>query len=421
MVTLLCAAYVMATLDRFVVVMLVPGVKASLGISDTQVSMLNGAAFAFFYAAALLVFGPLADRTNRRNLLLFGLTGWSLATVASGFAHTFPQLVTARIAVGICQAALTPTALSMVTDEAPQDLRGRAVAVVVSGGTFGAAAANMVGGGLMQVFTAHPVSPLGISMAPWQTVLVVCGLPGLLLAPLLLTIREPERQTVSAGPRFRILPHIGKNAGAFVPLLAACVCFLMAGYAQANWAPIVMIRNLHLPPAEVGLIIGGVALAGGAVSAGFGGWLSDRFVRHDPNGGRLKLLIMLLPISAAASLGITAVDYPVVVVGCFAVTAIAATMITVLAYTILPELVPSEGRGQIVATLGLVGTICGMGLAPTMVALITDHVLHDESRVPLSLVMVVAPALLLASAMAALALPRATALRKRIRVLTGEA
>ena len=86
MVALLCAAYVMATLDRFVVVMLVPGVKASLGISDTQVSMLNGAAFAFCYGAALVVFGPLADRTNRRNLLVFGLTGWSLATVASGFA-----------------------------------------------------------------------------------------------------------------------------------------------------------------------------------------------------------------------------------------------------------------------------------------------------------------------------------------------
>jgi MFS family permease len=423
MVALLCGVYAVAMLSRFVVFLLAPGMKASLGISDTQVSLLNGAAFAFFNAAALPVFGRLADRSNRRNLLLFGLIGWSLATVACGFAQTFAQIVAARIAVGIFQAALGPAAISIVADEAPQELRGRAIAIVVSGSTFGGAAANFLGGGLLQLFSAWPPAklPFGVVLAPWQSVLIVCGMPGLLLAPLLLAIREPPRQSAPAGTPFRLLPHLKNHRGAFLPLFAGCICFLMAGYAQANWVPVLLLRNLHMAPAAVGVTTGVIALAGGAVAAVLGGYLSDRFVRRDPAGGRLKLMLVLLPLMAAASTLIAAVDHPSLVIASFALTATVATMVTQLAYTILPELAPSAGRGQILAGFGLIGNICGMGLAPTAVALITDQILHDERRLPLSLALVAAPALLLAGVLVALALPRARSLREKVMALTGEA
>jgi MFS family permease len=423
MVALLCLVYIVAILDRFVMVMLVPGIKATFAISDTQISLLNGGAFALCNAGAVLVCGRLADTYNRRNLLMTGLVAWSLATIACGLAQTFSQLLGARIGLGVFQAILGPAALSMTADRAPPELRGRAIALVVAGGTIGGAVANFVGGGLLQLFTTQgpEAMPFGGVLEPWQLVLVVCGLPGLLLAPLLLTVADPPRHPMPAGVRFRVMPHLIENRGVFLPLFAACALFLMASYAQASWVAVVLLRNLQMPPGEVGLVLGLITLAAAGLAAVLGGNLSDWFVRRDPNGGRFQLLILLLPLMAAGSVPLIALQYPVLVVGSFASTALLGTMISASVVTILPELTPSEGRGQVLGVFGLVGIICGMGVGPTLVALVTDHVLHDEGRLPVSVVLVATPAFVVAAVLAGLAIPAARRLRDRLRALTAEA
>jgi MFS family permease len=421
LVALLCAVYTVALLDRFVIVLLVPGIKASLAISDTRISLLNGAAFGVCNAAALIACGPLADRFERRKLLMVGVAGWSLATVACGLSHTFGQLLAARIAVGVFQAIVAPGALSMAADAAPPQLRGRAMALVLCGGTLGGALANFVGGGLLQMFQGHAPAalPLVGALAPWQSVLIACGAPGLLLAPALLAVKEPAR-LAPAGAPFRFSAYLKAHRGVFALLLATIGCFMLAGYANANWGAVLLLRNLRMPPIQVGLTLGLVALFGAAVGAVLGGQLSDLFARRDPSRGRLKLLVVLLPLNAAACLPLAAVQHPAMVIGAFAVAAVFATMASSTAATIFSELTPSEGRGQVMALYGLVSNLCGMGAAPTLVALVTDQVFHDENKLPLSMVSVIAPALLLSAVFGALALRGAGALRAQLGRLETE-
>jgi predicted MFS family arabinose efflux permease len=133
---LLLAAWVMAMLDRMIIVLLVPGIQASMGISDTEISLVHGTAFALFYAIAGLPLGRLVDQTNRRNLIIAGVVGWSLGTIACGLADNFIQLVAGRIVVGVCQAMLAPASLSTVADFCAPEKRGRVTAILVSGSTL---------------------------------------------------------------------------------------------------------------------------------------------------------------------------------------------------------------------------------------------------------------------------------------------
>jgi MFS family permease len=407
----LCAVFVMAMLDRFIIGLLIPSIKAAFSVTDTRVSLLNGAAYGFSNAAALLAFGPLADRFNRRNLLLMALVVWSLATVASGFAETFGQLLAARIAVGASMAALGPAIFSMMADRYPPQIRGRAVTLVVSGGTVGAALSNFIGGALLQLFLAHPNLAVSLGRSPWQLVMIFCGVPGFMIAPFLLAVPEPPRQPSPGGEKMRLAPYVLKHRGVFFPLVAACGLFLLAGYAQAGWVPTLLLRCAHMRPVDVGLALGLTTVVGAGLVAAFGGSLSDRLMRRDP-GGRVKLLAILLPINFAASFCLLATQQPALLLAGFAVAATAATMLSGLAATILPELAPSQGRGQITAAFELIAIICGMGLAPTLVALVTDQVLHNEAALPLSVVIVSTPCFLAAAALAWFALPRVRAFAK---------
>jgi MFS family permease len=412
MAGLLAAVNVMALLDRLILALLIPGIKASLLISDTQISLIHGAAFGLCYGVAGLAFGRLVDRLNRRNLLIIGLVGWSLATVACGLAQSFPQLIAARVAVGVFQALVGPAGLSMVADAAPLHLRGRVTAVVVSGGTFGSALASLAGGALLQAFAARPalISPFGGALAPWQSTLAVAGAAGLLLAPLLATMRDPGRQVTAGGASFSAWGYLARHRAAFVPLLAGIACFIIVGYAQASWFAVILLRGLRMPPAAAGLAMGLITVGGAVVSAVVGGWLSDRFARADPHGGRIRLLQMLLPVVALASIGFMA-KAPALVITAFAMTATLSTITATLAATILPELTPSEGRGRVMAIYQFIAVIGGMGLAPTVVALITDRVLHDESRVAQSVALVSVPGLALAVLLIGAALPHARKVR----------
>jgi len=398
----------MALIDRLVIALLVPGIKDSLGISDTQIGLVQGTAFAIFYALAGLPLGRLVDRTNRRNLLIVGLAGWSLGTLACGLAHNFTELFAARIMVGICQAMLGPASFSMVTDFCPPKDRGRVTAVLVSGGTIGASGSSIFGGVVLDYFSVHPSLkiPFTGSLAAWQSTLVLAGLLGLALAPLLFTIREPTRRKRPNGASINVLAFLAKHRAAIAPLYAAIVLDLMAGYAFASWFAVVLLRNNHMSAREVGLIIGATSLGGAIVAAVAGGFLSDWFALRDAQAGRLKLARVLMLAGAVALPAMLLTDRMVIVLSALAVFCTLTSVISSIAYTVIPELAPSEGRGQVLALFQFLAIIFGLGTAPTLVALIADHVLHDERQLPLSLLLVCTPALLLGVLFITIAVPQ---------------
>src|ERR1700737_877766 len=200
-VAILIATAVLAYTDRQVLSLLVDPIRADLGISDTQVSLLLGTAFAVVYGIAGLPLGYLADRTSRRNLIFCGVLIWSIGTIACGLSQSFGQLFAGRLVVGLGEAVLSPAAISLISDYFPPSRRGMAEGCFLSGIAMGIGAAILIGGGVLHFVQLGALAgtPLA-TQAPWRLVLLLIGAPGLLWALAILAIREPVRRTTGPPP-----------------------------------------------------------------------------------------------------------------------------------------------------------------------------------------------------------------------------
>ena len=174
--------------------LLVDSIKADLGISDTQISLLQGLAFALFFTIAAIPLGRLIDRVHRPRAVSAGIAVWSAMTVACGFATSFAGLFVARMGVGVGEAVLSPAAYSMISDSFDRRRLGLAMGVFGLGSAIGAGLAFMIGGAVVSLVAgADSVSmPLIGEVRPWQFAFIVAGLPGFLVSLLFLLIRDPS-------------------------------------------------------------------------------------------------------------------------------------------------------------------------------------------------------------------------------------
>jgi MFS family permease len=194
LLALLVLVYVFNFLDRQIVSILAERIKADIGATDAQIGFLYGTAFAVFYAVFGIPLGRLADLWDRRKLIAVGLAFWSAMTALSGLARSFGQLAAARIGVGIGEASATPAAFSLLSDSFPASRRATALAIYSSGIYIGAGLGLFVGGLVVDRWDAAyagAAAPFGLR--GWQVAFMVVGLPGLLLAAWVATLREPVR------------------------------------------------------------------------------------------------------------------------------------------------------------------------------------------------------------------------------------
>ena len=196
LVIVLTIAYIVSFVDRYVLGLLAEPIKADLGLTDTQLGLLGGFAFALFYATMGLPLGYLADRKRRTTLLAIGITVWSVATTISGLAKNFYHLFFVRMAVGAGEATLGPCAMSMISDSFPREKRGKPIAFYSAALSLGAGIASLVSATVLTWAKSVPeISvPLLGPVEPWRFTFFVVGIPGILLALLMFTIREPIRQ-----------------------------------------------------------------------------------------------------------------------------------------------------------------------------------------------------------------------------------
>lgn len=189
--------YVVSMVDRQVIGLLVPDIKAALAISDLQISLLAGASFAIFYCLAGVPIGWLVDNYSRRMLIAGGVELWALATAACGLAGSFWGLASARVIVGVGEAVLSPAAYSMLGDKFPRRQLGMAIAIFGIGATLGSSLAYAMGGWLLGVLPKSGIATVFGELDNWQVIFLIAALPAFILAPLLFTIREPKRQSVA--------------------------------------------------------------------------------------------------------------------------------------------------------------------------------------------------------------------------------
>ena len=226
---ILVLIYVLNFVDRNILSILAEDIKADLGLRDDQIGFLYGTAFGVFYALFGIPLGKLADSWHRVRLMTAGLTIWSAFTALSGFAKNFAMLSVARIGVGVGEATASPSAYSLISDWFPKKMRATALAIYSSGLYIGGGVSLLIGGEIVERWNAAYPAEAPLGLAGWQAAFIIVGLPGLLLAMLVFTLREPLRGQSEGLPT---PPPKDPFRGFFRELFAVIPPFTLVGAAR---------------------------------------------------------------------------------------------------------------------------------------------------------------------------------------------
>lgn len=394
-VVILVIAFIFSFIDRIIIAMLVEPLKADLGLTDTQIGWLQGLAFAVFYATVGLPIGRMADRFSRRAIIGWGIALWSLMTAVCGLARNFLELFLARVGVGVGEAALSPAAYSMIADYFPREKLGRAIGVYQAGAFFGAGLSFLVGGLVIQAVTkAGDLSlPLVGSVQPWQAVFFIVGLPGLLVALLMFTVREPVRRGKMAGhaagiPLGTVIRYAMERWRVFVLHFVGFALLAVPITTIVTWAFAYFTRVLAFTPPQAALRLGGILVILSPLGVYAGGWLADVLQRRGHHDAPLRVALIaaagLLPLSALA----TTLTDPGLVLALFGPFVFFASLSMAMAPAALQLVAPNQMRAQISATWMLVLNLVTAGVGPTAVGMITDSVFGDPQAVGQSMALV---------------------------------
>ncbi|HYW91101.1 MAG TPA: MFS transporter [Gammaproteobacteria bacterium] len=386
---ILLLAYILSFVDRQVLNLLVVPIEHDLGINDTQMSLLQGFSFAIFYAIMGLPIARLVDARSRRGIIGLGILCWSVMTAACGLARNFWHMFFARIGVGVGEAALLPGATSLVADYFPPERHGRAMGVFATGIFLGAGVALIAGGVLLKYLSGATVAlPLLGSVFSWQLVFFVVGLPGVLVALLMASVREPPRHGAAlpdggqaSVPVREVARYIGQNWRTFVAHNLGFSVLSLVSYGAGAWIPTFFIRTYGWSAADAGIRFGLLALALGPFGAVAGGWLADRFAQRGVRHGKLKVGVIAALCAIVPAAAFPLVASPVLSIVLIMPFFFFVSFVWGVSPAALQELMPNRMRGQAIALYTGVLNLIGLGLGPTSIALITDYLFHDQTRI----------------------------------------
>jgi len=264
-------------MDRYVGAAASPLIQKEFHLSDSQVGLL-GSAFLLVYAVAAVPFGFWADRGVRKTVVAAGVAIWSLATLFTGFARSFPQLFVSRAVLGIGEAGYYPAGTSLLSDYFPKEQRGRTMSIWGAGSTFGIAVGFAGGGYIAEKFG-------------WRSAFFFAAVPGILFALLAFGLREPLRGNAEKIGRAVERIHDASLRN-FIDLLRirtlratilsqTLLYFVLA--SNAFWLPILLTRRFNLSVGQAGLLAGVVLVAGGLIGTLAGGWIADRRAKSNPS------------------------------------------------------------------------------------------------------------------------------------------
>ncbi|HEX7874031.1 MAG TPA: MFS transporter [Sphingobium sp.] len=403
----LILAYMVSFIDRQMLTLLVGPIRATLHITDFQLSLLHGFAFALFYTVMGIPIGRMVDRRRRTFIIAAGIAVWSVMTALCGLARSFTQLFLARIGVGMGEAALSPGAYSLLSDHFPPKELPRALSIYTGAAHVGAGIATIAGGALITLMPRVSLPGVG-ALEPWQAVFVAVGLPGLLVALLVLLLREPQRTGMKAGPPpglGEVFDYIRDRRGAFLyTILGYSVAGVMWNGSIA-WLPTFFMRAHGWTIAETGLRYGLAVMIGGLSGVLCGGWLAVRMRAKGHLDANIR--VGFLSLAIAVPTGVAGVLIP---------NATASLVLIYLflfgcampwggAAAALQEITPNQMRGQVSALYLFCLSLCGMGFGPAIVAGFTDHLFGRDDALPWSLALTI----LLTAPVAAILLWRACA------------
>lgn len=367
---ILLTVYVFNFIDRQIVNILAEPIARDLDLSDTQIGLMTGLAFALFYTVLGIPIARFADRatTSRPRLIAVALALWSAMTALCGLAQNFAQLLLARIGVGVGEAGCTPPAHSLISDMVPPEKRASALAFYSLGIPVGTLLGMVIGGTL--------ADRLG-----WREAFVVVGLPGVALALVVwLVLKDPRRTDAatmlrnanapSALPLGQAVAEVMRSR-AFVLLLFAGSAASFLAYGKTTWTTIFFQRTHDLTPGQVGLWFGLLGGIGGILGTWLGGYLADRFGatnrRHVLSAPAIGMALAV-PLAIAAY---HAPNWPLALVLLFIPT-VFNSFYYGPTYSAAQGLVPLRARAIAAAALLFFQNLIGLGLGPLFFGMLSD-------------------------------------------------
>ena len=365
----LLLVYVLNFLDRQVVVILAEPIKRDLGLSDTQVGLMAGLAFALLYTVLGFPLARYADRprSDRVGLIAISLALWSAATALCGLSTTFVQLLAARVGVGIGEAGCTPAAHSLISQMVKPEKRSSALALYGMGIPIGSLLGLVLGGLLADV--------LG-----WRHTFLILGLPGLAVALLVwLTIKDPRRlsgpaplETVARPPLSEALKEM-RASKAFVAIFVAAAVVAFLGYGKGVWTTIFFMRSHGLSPGQVGVWLGLGGGASGVFGTWLGGYLAERFGGKDP---RKMLMGPIIGMSIAFPfllLAYTVTDWRLAIL-LVCIPTVFNSLSYGPAFAIIQGVIRPQNRAMAVAVVSFGQSLVGLGLGPLGFGMLSDAI-----------------------------------------------
>ncbi len=369
----LVLVYTFNFIDRQIVGILAVPIKTELHLSDSQLGMMGGLAFALFYTLLGIPIARLADRVSRTGIMTAALALWSLMTAVCGLAQNYTQLFLARVGVGVGEAGGVAPAYSLICDYFPGKERARALSVYSFGIPIGSAVGIALGGFIT-------------SLMSWRMAFFIVGFAGLLVTPLLrLTVREPLRgaldglriarddRSVSAGSSSSLLEVMALLARkpSFWGLSLGAACASMMGYGLFFWAPSFLVRSFHLSLLQASLSYGGLVLIGGLFGIWFGGVLADRY------GERRRAMFAFVPAIAFLA------TVPFYLVGVLSTTLWISFLVLLVPTALglvwlgpvlaaIQHLVPAHMRATASALFLFINNLIGIGLGTTLIGVVSD-------------------------------------------------
>jgi len=399
-VGVLTLAYVTSFVDRQILFLMVGPIKRDLGVSDTRMGLLMGLSFALFYAFLGFPIGRLADSKSRRAIIGLGMAVWSVFTTLSGVARSYWHLFLARIGVGVGEAALSPAAYSLIADYFPKERLGTAIGVYSLGIYLGSGIALALGGwivGLVAGSAPHHL-PLVGEVRAWQLVFFLVGAPGLLLALLIATVREPFRTggAATAVPLDRVLGWVLSHRRAFLSHNVGYALIAMVNYGWAAWVPTFLQRTHGWSVTRAGVVYGSWTMTLGVAGVVVGGWLGDVLLRRGYPDAKLRVGIL-----AAAGELLSTFLYLFAPTGWMVLALAPSTFFASFGFGAAPagiqEITPPPMRAQTSALYIFIVNLIGLGLGPLAVGRLTDAVFHDEAAIRYSLLIVSVAGLVVAA------------------------
>ena len=375
----LLIVYIFNFLDRQIVNILAEPISKDLDLSDTQIGLMTGVAFAAFYTLLGLPIARYADnpKTNRVGLIASALVIWSAMTAVCGMAQNFMQLLFARIGVGIGEAGCTPAAHSLIADMTEPAKRSSAMAFYALGIPIGTLLGMLIGGQLADIYG-------------WRTAFIAVGLPGVALAGVVVwLIKDPRRTTGGLAAINKSAPQLDSKQAfteivksrAFLLLLAAGSAASFLSYGKTTWTTIFFQRTHGLSAGETGFwfgIWGGVA---GIVGTFLGGWLADHY------GKKNRRHVLTAPaIGMALAIPFALASYNATDWRIGLALLMVPTLLNSLyygpTYSAAQGLVPMPARAMASASLLFCQNLIGLGLGPLFFGMLSDQfkpIAGDES------------------------------------------